>query len=203
MVIPPTSSDRSPPPVPMAWEIPRPALCMRVVTSCRPVPEAETRPIVPSRMTLPKPSTLWLIIEVPQSGPIRSNPFSFALLFSSSSSSRETLLLKRKTLRPLARACIASLFANWPGTEMTARLASGKTCNASSRDAGALFSPAGLSPGESRLSTSVKAAPSDFASLASMATTMSSPAARPIAAPANPASDSTRRFSSVPMTTAA
>src|SRR3954453_18048100 len=53
--MPPTSSDRSWPPVPRAWETPAPSWWTRTVTSWVPVPEAPTTPIGPRRTTLGKP----------------------------------------------------------------------------------------------------------------------------------------------------
>ena len=74
IVMPPISSFRSRPPVPSACEMPPPRLWMRQVTSCRPVPDAATRPMSPRRTTLAKPSGTPLTIAVPQSGPITSRP---------------------------------------------------------------------------------------------------------------------------------
>src|SRR5213593_4667477 len=105
-----------------------------------PVPEAETIPTDPLRTTFPKPRTTPLMIEVPQSGPITSRPLAFAASFSSTSSSRGTLLLKRKTSRPLSRAFIASLLANRPGMDMRARFASDITLTAEASDLGRISS---------------------------------------------------------------
>ena len=124
IMMPPTVLERSFPPVPIAWDIPKPLLCIRVETSCNPVPAAATNPIFPWLTIFPKPKTILLIIAVPQSGPMTKRPFSRANCLSSNSSSRDTLLLKIKTLSPFLRAFDASLLAYTPGTEIITRFAS-------------------------------------------------------------------------------
>src|SRR5437879_12056260 len=88
-----------------------------------PVPEAETIPTDPLRTTFPNPRTTALMIEVPQSGPMTRRLLVFAASFSSTSYSRDTLLLKRKTSRPLLRAFIDSIFANLQGLDIRSRVA--------------------------------------------------------------------------------
>ena len=58
--------------------MPWPSAWIWHVTSCRPVPDAPTRLIAPSRTTFAKPSGMPRRIAVPQSGPITSRPLSRA-----------------------------------------------------------------------------------------------------------------------------
>ena len=118
-------SERSLPPVPIACEIPPPALCTWVVNSWRPVPEGPTAPIVPRRTTLANPIPVPLMMLVPQSGPITSKFLILPICFSSSSCSSETLLLKINTFSPDSSALRASSATYPPGMEKTARLAFG------------------------------------------------------------------------------
>lgn len=73
-MVPPTSADRSRPPTPIAWLMPPPNRSIRHITSCMPVPEAPTMPMLPPAMTLAKPRGTPLMTAVPQSGPIMSSP---------------------------------------------------------------------------------------------------------------------------------
>ena len=104
IVMPPISSLRSRPPVPSACDTPPPALWIRHVTSCKPVPDAATSPMSPRRTTLAKPSGTPLTIAVPQSGPMTMRSWSRAYVLIVSSSATETLSEKSITLRPDASA---------------------------------------------------------------------------------------------------
>ncbi|MEV5541494.1 hypothetical protein AB0L13_32075 [Saccharopolyspora shandongensis] len=125
IMMPPTSADRSRPPVPMSCEIPPPRAWMRTLTSCEPVPEAATMPIVPGRTALAKQSPTLLMMAVPQSGPIISRPFWWARVFSSISSSTLTLSLNIITCTSFSSAVRASRAAYAPFTARTARFAFG------------------------------------------------------------------------------
>ena len=138
VVMPPTGAHRSRLPVPMAWLMPSPARSSKHATSCRPVPEAPISPIRPRRTTLANPKPMPSRMAVPQSGPITSKPRSRARCFRSTSSSSDTLSEKRNTCRPSASAWRASPAANGPGTEMTARRASGSARCAARSDRGGL-----------------------------------------------------------------
>jgi len=111
IVMPPISSFRSRPPVPIACETPPPRLWIRQVTSCKPVPDAATRPMSPRRTTLAKPSGTPLTIAVPQSGPITSRSRARAAVLIASSSAIDTLSENTMTCRPSAIAFIASAAA--------------------------------------------------------------------------------------------
>ena len=125
VVMPPTSSERSRPPVPMACEMPRPALAIRQVTSWMPVPEAPMIPMSPLGTALANASGTPAMMAVPQSGPMTRSPRSRASRFSATSSRSGTLSEKIMTSRPRRSAFRASAAAKSPGTEISARLASG------------------------------------------------------------------------------
>ena len=72
IILPPTASLTSLPPVPRAWEMPPPSRSIITVTSCSPVPAAATMPILPWRTMLAKPRATPFMMAVPQSGPIIS-----------------------------------------------------------------------------------------------------------------------------------
>ena len=59
----------------MTCETPQPSCAMIELTSCVPVPDAQTMPILPLGTTLAKASGTLLMIAVPQSGPMTSRPF--------------------------------------------------------------------------------------------------------------------------------
>ena len=100
IISPPTSSFRSRPPVPMPWLRPTPFFASSVLTSCRPVPAAETRPTGPAGTTLAKPSAAPFKMAVPAPGPISSKPWATAYCFNAISSASETLSLKSSTCKP-------------------------------------------------------------------------------------------------------
>jgi hypothetical protein len=108
IIVPPTCSERSRPPVPMSWEMPAPKPWTRTLTSWAPVPDAATTPMEPGRTALPKHSATLLRIAVPQSGPIISRPFSWAVRLRLTSSSTDTLSLKSMTCSPASSAWRAS-----------------------------------------------------------------------------------------------
>ena len=67
-------------------------------TSWAPVPEAHTMPMSPLLTTLAKARGTWLMMAVPQSGPIISSSLAAAFSLSSFSSSMVTLSLNSTTL---------------------------------------------------------------------------------------------------------
>ena len=125
IMMPPTASVTSRPPVPMPWLMPTPSLARRVLTSWRPVPAAATIPTGPRGTALANPRATPLMMAVPQSAPIISRPCFAAYFFRAISSSMGTLSLKSRTCNPLRSASHASAAAYCPATEMTARLMSG------------------------------------------------------------------------------
>ncbi len=127
-----TSALRSRPPVPIAWTTPPPSLSMIVVTSCIPVPEAPTMPILPGFTTLVNAIGTPEIMPVPQSGPINNNPLSCAFCLSLTSSSNGMLSVKENTFNPLSSAFSMSPAAYSPGMENSAKFASGIWANAAS-----------------------------------------------------------------------
>ena len=134
IVIPPTSVDRSRPPVPMAFLTPSPRRSMMVVNSWIPVPDAPMIPMEPGVTLLVNAiGTPW-IIPVPQSGPMTASPFSCAFCLILISSSKVTLSLNMNTFMPSSSARSASNAAYAPGIEMTARFASGSFLSALSQD---------------------------------------------------------------------
>ena len=134
IVIPPTSVDRSRPPVPIAFFTPSPKRSMIVVSSWIPVPDAPMIPMAPGvTLFVNAIGTPWMI-PVPQSGPITASPFSCAFCFNLISSSSVTLSLNINTFIPSSRARSASSAAYAPGIEITARLASGSFPRALSQD---------------------------------------------------------------------
>ena len=96
-----------------------------VATSWSPVPAAATTPTGPRRTRLANPSAAPPMIAVPQSGPMQSRPASRPIRLSRTSSSIGTLSLNSITWSPASSASRATPAANLPGTEMSARLASG------------------------------------------------------------------------------
>ena len=131
--MPPISEDRSRPPVPSNWDTPPPKSWMRTESSWLPVPEAPTMPMFPRRTAFAKARPTPLMIAVPQSGPITSRPFSWASVFSASSSSTDTLSEKIMTCLPAFSALRASRAAKAPLTEMITRFVSATWLNAPSR----------------------------------------------------------------------
>ena len=107
-VDPPTASERSRPPTPIACETPSPSAAMRQLTSCRPVPDAATRPMRPRGTALAKPSGTPPSRAEPQSGPITKRPRVAASRLSATSVATGTLSLKSITCRPAASARRAS-----------------------------------------------------------------------------------------------
>ncbi len=107
-MMPPTSVDRSRPPVPIPCVIPTPMRVRLLVTDCNPVPAAATTPTGPGVMALAKPSAIPLMMAVPASGPMTSRPFSRPISLSAFSSSTVTLSLNRKTCLPFASASRAT-----------------------------------------------------------------------------------------------
>ena len=136
MVMPPTASERSRPPVPMAWLIPAPFLAMQQAISWMPVPEAPTMPTLPRGTMFAKARGAPLMMAVPQSGPMTRSPRSRAFSLRRTSSSRATLSEKSMTCRPASRALFASRAAWAPGMDTRRRLASGATFTAASRETG-------------------------------------------------------------------
>ncbi len=106
--IPPTSAERSRPPVPSACVTPVPSASRCARTACRPVPEAATTPIGPGRTRLAKPRPVPATTAVPQSGPSTSRPRCRAARLSATSSASGTWSLKRKTWRPAPSALHAT-----------------------------------------------------------------------------------------------
>jgi len=201
----PTSALRSRPPVPIAWLMPPPARATRQDTSWMPVPEAPIRPMSPRGTTLANASGTPPMIAVPQSGPITRRPRSRASRLSAISSSIGTLSEKIITLRPNASALRASAAAKCPGTEISARLASGILWNAARmvRDA---FSNAGA-PDISGCSSS-RFASASAASAAALSFALSATIRSPgsALAPSGPRMCASRRISllaGVPMTSPA
>ena len=113
------------PPVPMACDTPTPVRASPHVTPCSPVPDALTSPTGPCGTALAKPSAMPLMIAVPAFCPMHSSPRLTASRFRLISSSNGTLSEKRRTCRPRSSAALASVAAERPATEMTARLVSG------------------------------------------------------------------------------
>ncbi len=142
IISPPTSAERSRPPVPMACETPPPRRWMTLETSWMPVPAAPTMPIGPRRTALAKASGRPPRMAVPQSGPISSNPRPAASCLSATSSASDTLSEKSITCRPSASARRASRAACSPGTEMSTRFAAGWDATAAASDDGRASSPA-------------------------------------------------------------
>jgi hypothetical protein len=205
IIRPPTSSERSRPPTPMACEIPSPAAVIRQDTSCRPVPEAAANPIRPRPTTFAKPRGVPLIIAVPQSGPIMSRPLERASRLSSISVDRGTLSLKSMTCNPARKAFRASNPACMPGTEMSTRLALSSTlradCNVRGR--GVAWA-AGAEGREAVSAASAASAPARAADAsASMAMIRSLGEAVSPSAVSNPASARSVRFEGVPIMAAA
>ena len=108
IVTAPIFAFRSRPPVPMAWLTPPPMRWICVVTSCKPVPEAATRPMPPRRTLFAKPSGTPPMMAVPQSGPITSTPRLDASCLMATSCSSETLSLNMNTFKPSFTAFSAS-----------------------------------------------------------------------------------------------
>src|SRR5699024_781046 len=133
IVIPPTFSDKSLPPVPIAFVTPSPNLSIIVDTSWIPVPDAPTIPIFPSFMSFVKAMGTLLITPVPLSGPIHNKPFSLAFSFIFNSSSTSTLSLNINTFKSSSKALLATLAAYTPGTDTTAKYVSGNSFNAASQ----------------------------------------------------------------------
>ena len=73
------------------------------------------------------------MIPVPQSGPIKRSPLSWAFFFKRISSSSEILSEKENTCSPLSRAVSISGAVYSPGVENNAIFASGSCSNASSQ----------------------------------------------------------------------
>jgi len=101
--------------------------------SCKPVPDAETIPILPRGTLLAKASGMPLRIAVPQSGPIIKRPFFRAFCFKESSSSMLTLSEKSKICSPFSSAFSASAAAYFPAMEIRQRSAPPKVAIAFSR----------------------------------------------------------------------
>ena len=126
VVMPPTSALRSRPPVPMAWLMPRPARAIRHETSWMPVPDAPMMPMSPRGTTLAKASGTPPMMAVPQSGPITSRPSCARLALQLDLLARGARCRRRSSRRGRARIAFrASAAAKSPGTEISARLASG------------------------------------------------------------------------------
>ena len=143
------------------------------------------------------------MIEVPQSGPMTRRLLAFAASFSSTSSSRDTLLLKRKTSRPLSRAFIASLFANLPGMDIRARFASGITLTAEASVLGRISS-ASMDALDESISSTLETDDWRTSPLAaSIAIIRSSGPAFSTSLPSNPASVMNLLLSGVAINTAA
>ena len=92
-------------------------------------------PMSPRGTALAKASGAPPMMAVPQSGPITSRPSSRASRLSASSSASGTLSLKIMHMSPRCSALRASAAANSPGTEISARLASGCRCSAAAKRA--------------------------------------------------------------------
>ena len=90
-----------------------------------PVPEAPMIPMSPLGTALANANGTPAMMAVPQSGPMTRSPRSRASRFSATSSRSGTLSEKIMTLRPRRSAFLASAAAKSPGTEISARLASG------------------------------------------------------------------------------
>ena len=123
VIRPPTSGPRSRPPTPIACEVPTPWCARRQVSCWMPVPEAPTMPMRPRGTTLENPIPTPSMIEVPQSGPMKSSPRRRASSLSSTSSASDTLSEKQKTLSPAVSASQQAQAACSPGTETRAMLA--------------------------------------------------------------------------------
>ena len=125
----PTRASRSRPPTPMPWDTPAPARANKHETSCKPVPEAETMPTLPRGTALANAMGTPAISAVPQSGPIKSRPRSWAKPLRLTSSSIETLSENMSTCSPRSSAARASPAAYSPGREIRTKFASGsKPC---------------------------------------------------------------------------
>ena len=160
----------------MACTQPPPIRSMAQVTSWMPVPEAPTMPMLPGLITLVKATGTELITPVPQSGPIKSRPFSCAFCFRRTSSFRATLSVKENTLRPRSRARSSSGAAYSPGMEKSAKLASGSAATASSHEVAVVLPPSAafLTERSSRkASVSESTSSTIFSSSASTTITMS------------------------------
>ena len=120
-LMPPMAALGSRPPVPNACDTPSPSAWIWQLTSCRPVPEAPTKPMRPRRTWLANPSGTPPTMAVPQSGPITSRPWAWASCLMASSCSSETLSENRNTSKPALIALSASAAAYAPGTEICAR----------------------------------------------------------------------------------
>ena len=81
-------------------------------------------PTEPGRTALAKPRATPPTTAVPQSGPMTRTSLAAAASFSRISSSTGTLSEKSITETPRWMASNASTVACWPGTEISARLAS-------------------------------------------------------------------------------
>ena len=93
MLMPPTCSFKSLPPVPIVCETPLPASCRNAATCWIPQPDAPQIPNGPRLLMLDNTNAAPLMLATPQSGPMHRSPFSRASSFISRSCSRGTLLL--------------------------------------------------------------------------------------------------------------
>ena len=207
VVRPPTASFRSRPPVPIAWLIPLPPRCTRTVTSWSPVPDPATTPIGPRRTRFAKPRATPSRMAVPAPGPMRRRRRRTAASLRSRSSSTETLSLNSRTLRSASRACAASSAANSPATEITAISAPPRlvTADLKVRLGRGPVPAVGLGRDASARSSSARdrASWAVSSSAAFTATIRSSARASVSCGASRPASESIRRFASVPMPTIA
>ena len=203
---PPTSSERSRPPTPIACETPSPSRAIVQVVSCRPVPDAAARPMRPRGTALAKPSGTPSTMAVPQSGPIMSRPRSSASRFSATSVSTGTLSLNSITCSPARSAFSASAPAYAPGTEISARFASGRVFSAevSVRGGAAVVAPTAIAfRASSACSAAARAASAAAGESAITAITRSAgPAAAPSGA-SRPACWRSSRLCGVPIMAAA
>ena len=124
VVMPPTSSERSRPPVPMACEMPRPALAIGRYLLDAGAGSADDTDValghgIGKRQRHPGDDGRAAVGAHDQAPEIRASRFS------ATSSRSGTLSEKIMTSRPRRSAFRASAAAKSPGTEISARLASG------------------------------------------------------------------------------
>ena len=200
VVMPPTSFLRSRPPVPIACDMPRPARAIRQEISWMPVPDAPTMPMSPRGTTLANARGTPPMIAVPQSGPMTRRPSVRASRFNSTSCSIGTLSEKIITSRPERIAFKASAAAKSPGTEISARLASGVWARAARSVRGRhTLAPTVWRGASSKRAASARAASAEDLSLARIAMTRSPGAAASPLVSSTPASRRISLLADVPI----